>query len=289
MAKEHRDQYDQQLEGEIPEFQEHEHERHGQLDISATVTAVSIHGWKQVLGIIAVAVIVIGGWELGVRLFKVPEFVFPTPSAIARALVLSMPTVYEHFFITLGELAAGYAIGATIGLFLAAVLIQVPFIEKIITPYILLLVTTPTIALVPLLMLRMGFTVWPRIIAVALAVGPMVMINSVTGFRRTDLAKIALAKSYGATTFQIFRKIRFPLALPMINVGLLVGGIFGLITAVASDMIGGKMGLGNKIAYYSSLARMANFFAVILLVSVIGISIWIIMAAVGRRWASWEE
>ena len=174
-------------------------------------------------------------------------------------------------------------IGASIGLFMAAVLTQVPFIEKIITPYILLLVTTPTIALVPLLMLRMGFNIWPRIIAVALSVGPMVMINATTGFRRTDLAKIALAKSYGATTFQIFRKIRFPLALPMINVGLLVGGIFGLITAVASDMFGGKIGLGNRISYYSSLARMASFFAVILLVSLIGISIWIIMAAVGQE------
>ncbi len=289
MAKEHMDQYEKQLEEEIPAFEERAHERHGQLDLSATVSAVSIHGWQQVLGIVAVALIVIGGWELGVRLFKVPEFVFPTPSAIVSALVQSIPTIYDHFFITLGELVAGYIIGAGIGLFLAAVLTQVPFIEKIITPYILLLVTTPTIALVPLLMLRMGFTIWPRIIAVALAAGPMVMINSVTGFRRTDLAKIALAKSYGATTFQIFSKIRFPLALPMINVGLLVGGIFGLITAVASDMIGGKMGLGNRIAYYSSLARMANFFAVILLVSLIGISIWIIMAAVGRRWASWEE
>jgi NitT/TauT family transport system permease protein len=289
MAKEHVDQYEKQLQEAVPSFEEHAPERHGQLDISATLSAVSIHGWKQVVGIVAVALVVIGGWELGVRLFKVPEFVFPTPSAILRALVLSMPTLYPHFFITLGELAAGYVIGAGLGLFMAAVLTQAPFLEKIITPYILLLVTTPTIALVPLLMLRMGFTIWPRIIAVALAAGPMVMINSVTGFRRTDLAKIALAKSYGATTFQIFSKIRFPLALPMINVGLLVGGIFGLITAVASDMIGGKMGLGNRIAYYSSLARMANFFAVILLVSAIGISIWIIMAAVGKRWASWEE
>ena len=200
-----------------------------------------------------------------------------------------MPTIYPHFFITLGELLSGYVIGGILGLLLAALLTQVPYFEKIITPYILLLVTTPTIALVPLLMLRMGFNLWPRIIAVALAVGPMVMINSVTGFRRTDLAKIALAKSYGATTFQIFRKIRFPLALPMINVGLLVGGIFGLITAVGSDMVGGKMGLGNKISYYSSLARMASFFAVILLVSLIGISIWIIMAAVGKKWASWQE
>jgi NitT/TauT family transport system permease protein len=283
------DDYEKQLEEKVPEFGAHSPERHGELDISATVSVVSIHGWKQALGIVAVAVIVIGGWELAVRLLKVPEFVLPTPSAIVRALITSIPTIYDHFFITLGELLLGYVIGATIGLFLAAVLTQFPFIEKIITPYILLLVTTPTVALVPLLMLRMGFTIWPRIIAVALAAGPMVMINAVTGFRRTDLAKIALAKSYGATTFQIFRKIRFPLALPMINVGLLVGGIFGLITAVGADMIGGKMGLGNKLAYYTSLARTANFFAVILLVSAIGISIWIIMAAVGKKWASWQE
>jgi NitT/TauT family transport system permease protein len=250
---------------------------------------VQIRGWRQVVGILAVALVFIGGWELVIRLMHVPEFVFPTPSAIAVAIVTNMPTVYPHFFITLGELLSGYAIGASLGLLMAAVLTQAPFIEKIITPYILLLVTTPTIALVPLLMLRMGFNIWPRIIAVALSVGPMVMINATTGFRRTDLAKIALAKSYGATTFQIFRKIRFPLALPMINVGLLVGGIFGLITAVASDMFGGKMGLGNRISYYSSLARMASFFGVILLVSLIGISLWIVMAAVGKKWSSWQE
>ena len=284
------DKYDKELEEKVPEFVAHAGPAsRGALDISATVTAVQIRGWKQVVGILAVAVLVIGGWELIIRLMKVPEFVFPTPSAIAVAMVTNMPTVYPHFFITLGELLAGYAIGASIGLFMAAVLTQLPYIEKIITPYILLLVTTPTVALVPLLMLRMGFNVWPRIIAVALSVGPMVMINATTGFRRTDLAKIALAKSYGATTFQIFRKIRFPLALPMINVGLLVGGIFGLITAVASDMFGGKMGLGNRISYYSSLARMASFFAVILLVSLIGISIWIVMAAVGKKWSSWQE
>jgi NitT/TauT family transport system permease protein len=284
------DQYDKELEEKVPEFDGHgEPASHGALDISATVTAVQIRGWKQVLGILAVALVVIGGWELLIRAFRVPEFVFPTPSAIAVAIITNMPTVYPHFFITLGELASGYLIGASLGLLMAAVLTQAPFIEKIITPYILLLVTTPTIALVPLLMLRMGFNVWPRIIAVALSVGPMVMINATTGFRRTDLAKIALAKSYGATTFQIFRKIRFPLALPMINVGLLVGGIFGLITAVASDMFGGKMGLGNRISYYSSLARMASFFGVIMLVSLIGISIWIVMAAVGKKWSSWQE
>jgi hypothetical protein len=34
---------------------------------------------------------------------------------------------------------------------------------------------------------------------------------------------------------------------------------------------------------------MASFFGVILLVSLIGISIWIVMAAVGKKWSSWQE
>ncbi|MBM3708982.1 MAG: ABC transporter permease [Actinobacteria bacterium] len=281
--------YDEELEKEIPEFKDSHEGKKSEFDISATMSVVQIHGWKQIIGIISVAIIIIGCWEFFIRLFNVPGYVFPSPSAIVVALIRSIPTIYTHFFITLGELASGFAIGASIGFIMAAILTQIPFIEKIITPYIIVLVTTPTLALVPLLMLRLGFGIFPRIIAVALAVGPMVMINSVTGFRRTDLAKIALAKSYGAKTWQIFLKIRFPLALPMINVGLLVGGIFGLITAVGADMVGGKMGLGNKIAYYSSLARMANFFGVILLVSIIGISIWLAVTKIGQKYASWQE
>ncbi len=70
------------------------------------------------------------------------------------------------------ELFVGFAIGASIGFVLAAVITQFPFVEKIVTPYILLLVTTPMLALVPLLILRFGFGSEPRIIAVALASGP---------------------------------------------------------------------------------------------------------------------
>jgi len=284
--------YDEKLQQRVPDFDGKSDEERitSEFDISASVRAVQIHGWKQALGIIIVAVLIIGSWESLVRLFRVPEIVLPTPSQIVVSLVNIIPIIWHpHLTTTLIELALGYLVGASLGFFLAAVLTQVPFLEKIITPYILLLITTPTVALVPLLMLKMGVNIWPRVVAVVLAVGPMVMINSVTGFRRTDLAKIALARSYGASTLQIFLKIRFPLALPMIDVGLLVGGIFGLITAVASDMVGGSTGLGNRLAYYSSLGRMANFFAVVLIVAVIGISMWLAVTAIGKRWASWKE
>jgi NitT/TauT family transport system permease protein len=283
--------YEKELENKVPDFKtgEDASDKTGKLDMSGALSVGKIHGWKQILGILGVAIIVLGGWELIVRLTHTPEYVLPAPTQIVVALIKNMPVLYNHFFYTLGSLAAGYIIGSLIGLVMAAVLIQIPFLEKIITPYIILLITTPAIALVPLLMLKLGFGVTPRLIVIALAAGPMVMINAVTGFRRTDLAKIALAKSYGASNFQIFTKIRFPLALPMINVGLLVGGIFGLITAVGADMVGGKIGLGNRIAYYSSLGRMSTFFAVVLMVSVIGISLWLAIAKIGSKWASWQE
>ncbi len=258
-------------------------------NLSALSSGISIKSTAEVIAIIAVAVIIIGGAEFLLRFFKVPQFVMPTPSLIVAALFTEMPFLAEHIGHTLVSLFLGYAIGASIGLVLAAVITQFPFAEKIIAPYILLLVTTPMLALVPLLILNFGFGYTPRVIAVALASGPMVMINAATGFRRVDLAKIALARSFGASTFQIFTKIRIPMAMPMIIVGLMIGAIFGLLTAVGAEMVGGGFGLGNRLTTYSSMIRMPQFFAVILILALMGILIYVFFFLLGKKYASWES
>lgn len=242
----------------------------------------------EVAAIIVTAIIVIGGMELSLRLFDVPLYILPPPSAIVMALIGDFTLILPHLGHTLAVLLSGYGIGAGIGLILAAVITQFPFVEKIIAPYILILVTTPMLALVPLLILRFGFGYEPRIIAVALASGPMVMINSATGFRRVDSNKIALARSYGASTLQIFWKIRAPMALPMILVGLMIGAVFGLLTAVGAEMVGGGFGLGNRLTTYSSMIQMPQFFGVVLILSFLGILIYILFFLIGKKWASWE-
>jgi NitT/TauT family transport system permease protein len=247
-----------------------------------------IRSAREVIAIIAIAVVIIGGAELSLRAFNVPQYIMPTPSLIVQALFTEFPAILPQLGNTLVELVSGFAIGASIGLVLAAVITQFPFVEKIIAPYILLLVTTPMLALVPLLILRFGFGYTPRIIAVALAAGPMVMINAATGFRRVDRGKIALARSYGATTLQIFWKIRAPMALPMILVGLMIGAIFGLLTAVGAEMVGGGFGLGNRLTTYSSMIQMPQFFAVVLVLSLLGILIYVLFFLIGKKWASWE-
>ena len=270
----------------IPKFSEH-------TDGSTGLSRVSLSGgigggWAEAAVIALVAIIVIGGLEFLLRWNEVPEYILPTPSAVARAFVKEFWLILPHWGHTLVVLLSGFAVGAGIGLFLAAVITQFPFVEKVVTPYILILVTTPMLALVPLLILRLGFGYEPRIIAVALASGPMVMINAATGFRRTDSAKIALARSYGASTLQIFWKVRAPMALPMILVGLMIGAIFGMLTAVGAEMVGGGFGLGNRLTTYSSMINMPEFFAVIVILSGMGIAIYVTFFMIGKKWASWE-
>ncbi|MEZ5931943.1 MAG: ABC transporter permease [Alphaproteobacteria bacterium] len=257
-------------------------------NLSAFTSGPGASSRFEILLILAVAVLIIGSIEAALRLFEVPHYILPPPSAIATALVTEFPLIAPHLGYTLVELFSGFAIGAAVGLIMAAVITQFPLAEKVVAPYILILVTTPMLALVPLLILRFGFGYTPRIIAVALAAGPMVMINAATGFRRVDAAKIALARAYGASTLQIFWKIRAPMALPMILVGLMIGAIFGLLTAVGAEMVGGGFGLGNRLTSYGSMIQMPQFFAVVLILSILGILIYVFFYLVGKKWASWE-
>jgi NitT/TauT family transport system permease protein len=281
---------DSQLHDQIPTFEKSSGDSSVELtNLSALTSALGgIRTWAEIAAIILFAVFVVGGTELLLRLLEVPQYIMPPPSMIIGALISDFPLLAPHIGVTLTELLIGFAIGASIGFVLAAVITQFPFVEKIVAPYILMLVTTPMLALVPLLILRFGFGLEPRIIAVALASGPMVMINAATGFRRVDLAKIALARSFGASTLQIFLKIRIPMAMPMVIVGLMIGSIFGLLTAVGAEMVGGSSGLGNRLAYYSSLIQMPQFFACILVLATIGISIYVLFFWIGKKWASWE-
>ena len=285
-------QVPQELRDDIPSFEKQAaHEEHGPINWSALTSIQGARSFAEVgtlVGLFAAIFFLVQGilvWT------NTPSYVFPKPIDVVKTFAQDFTSTEIHALrVTTIEFLSGLAIGSTIGLVLAALLTLKPFAEKIIAPYVLIMVTTPMLALVPFLRLKMGFGLWPLIIAVALASGPMVMINSATGFRRTDLAKIALARSYGASTFQIFAKIRFPLALPMIIVGYMVGSIFGLLTAVGGEMVAASEqgGLGRDLVYYSSLARMSEFGATILIIAILGVLIYVIFYFIGKRWASWE-
>ncbi len=171
-----------------------------------------------------------------------------------------------------------------VGLILAAVITQFPFAEKIITPYILLLVTTPMLALVPLLILRFGFGYEPRIIAVALASGPdgddQRRHRLPPRRSRQDRAGPLLWRLDPADLLEGARAdgaaddLRRP------------DGRLDLRPArprSAPKMVGGGFGLGNRLTSYSSMIQMPQFFAVVLILSILGILIYVLFFLLGKK------
>src|SRR5262245_55441662 len=135
---------DRELQDTIPTFNRPAHAGEGKVDItnlSALTAALGgIRTWAEIGAIILFAVFVVGGTELLLRVFQVPQYIMPTPSQIVGALIRDFHLIAPHIGVTLIELLVGFAIGAVIGFVLAAVITQFPFVEKIVAPYILLLV-----------------------------------------------------------------------------------------------------------------------------------------------------
>jgi NitT/TauT family transport system permease protein len=58
---------------------------------------------------------------------------------------------------------------------------------------------------------------------------------------------------------------------------------------VGAEMVGSSEGLGNRLVYYSSRVQMDNFFAIIVILAVIGIADYVVFFWIGKKWASWES
>ncbi|MFW6180308.1 MAG: ABC transporter permease [Spirochaetota bacterium] len=233
---------------------------------------------------------VVGSLEAFLVLTGVPTYIFPQPSLILQGFVEEFErTILPHLWITIKEVLIGYVIGATIGILLGALVDQSKLVEAVVTPYILILVTTPMVSLVPLLMLKFGFGIVTKIIAVSLASGPVIMMNTVGGLRRTSQVRLELMKTLHASTWQTFVKVKFPSALPSISTGLIVGAIFSVITAVGAEFVGGATGLGNRILYFSQLIQTPKIYACIFTLSIMGISLYLIIYGITTKLTSWRE
>lgn len=242
---------------------------------------------KDVMLFVAFTVIVIAIVELVIRGLKVPVWIIPAPSKVAVETITNFHHILPHLGVTLMEIVFGYILGAIVGVSLAALFYRYEILDKLLTPYILLMVATPMVSLVPLLMLWLGFSPLTKIIAVVLGSFPVILINSALGFKSTDPKRIALGKSLCATEGQIFRMIIFPSALPAIFTGLIIGGIFAIITAIGAEFAGGGAGLGNRILYYSSLMQTPLVFGIIIILAVMGVSIYLFISWLAQRYTRW--
>jgi NitT/TauT family transport system permease protein len=239
-------------------------------------------------------VVLLGGWELGVRLFHVPKFLIPPVSDIAVALwrglaasPFAKDSLWYHSAITVTEILLGFFVGSAIGLAIGVVVSQMPRLEAILEPYVSALQSLPKVAVAPIIVVWLGFGIGSKVAIICLLTFFPVLVTSIAGFKAVDPDRIDLLRSLSATPWQIFRKAKFPSALPYIFAGLNMAAAFAVVGVIVGEFVGAQAGLGVLIQQMEAQMDTGGSFSVFIVLSVIGIVLTAILRRIQQRVLHW--
>lgn len=230
-------------------------------------------------------------WELTVRVFEVPAYLVPTPSAAAIKVWSDLVSglIVPHFWITLTEVVVGFAIAALGGIALGTVIGLMPVLNRAIYPLILAFQTIPKIALAPLFLIWFGFGPTSKIITVATIVFFPVLVNVVAGLSTVDARRLLLMRALGAGPLKTYWKVRFPSMLPYLFAGLEVAIVFSVTGAIVAEFIGASQGLGSLIIQRQSTSDVAGVFSILVYLTFMGLGLHAILRACGRHFTAWAQ
>jgi NitT/TauT family transport system permease protein len=236
-------------------------------------------------------VAVVGGWELVVRLSNVPAIIIPAPSAVFVSLVESLqsPRFLRNLWITLFETIAGFIFGAVPGLVLGGLIGQFRLLERTLYPYVVAFQTVPKVAVAPIIVIWFGYGVASKVVITATIVFFPVLANTIVGLRATPPDQLELLIAFTANRWQVFWKVKVYQALPYIFVGLDVAIVLSIIGAIVGEFVGSQAGLGYLIMQRNFSMDMAGTFAILIVLSVLGMLLHSAVQFVQRRVVFWME
>ena len=242
---------------------------------------------------IVLFVVFLAAWEAGVRVLGIRGFILPAPSAIWTALMDNWSTNYQIFpaaRVTLFEALGGLAIGTGLGLLVAFVVSRYPTSRDAILPVAVAVNAIPIIAFAPLANNWFGIQSPTSKMAVAASlVFFPIMINTLRGLTQVEPSAIELMRSYAAGDASVTRHVHIPNALPYFLTGLKIATTLSLIGAVVGEYFGGlTVALGRVVVGSASALRFDITWAAIVVVSVMGIVLYLAVLAIERMTIPWH-
>jgi NitT/TauT family transport system permease protein len=192
-------------------------------------------------------------WELAARTGIVSDFFFGSPSGIVDVALkeVRQERFWRDVGASLSEFATGYLLAIVFGVAIGIVLGWYRRLGYLFEPAMNFLYATPRVALLPLIVLALGLTIWSKVAVVFLGAFVTILLNTYHGVRRVDPALIAVAKTFGASDRRIFSSVVLPGSVPFVLAGLRLGVGRALIGVVVAELYAAGAGLGFMITVAS--------------------------------------
>jgi len=223
--------------------------------------------------------------------------ILPAPDQIAVDLwnstaglkVTSKRSLVYHASITASATLVGFAFGAILGVLLAAGIVHVRTLDRSLMPWIIASQTIPILAIAPMIIVVLGNVgvtglIPKAIISMYLCFFP-VAIGMVKGLRSPDPLQMDLMRTYNASQWQIFWKLRVPASMPFLFASLKVAIAISLVGAIVGELPSGALaGLGARMLSGSYYGQTVQIWSALLMAALLGMIMVYVIA--GIEWAA---
>jgi NitT/TauT family transport system permease protein len=226
------------------------------------------------------------GWQAFVVLLHVPEYLLPSPTAIAATVDRSL---VEQFAVTFAEALIGFVMASALAFVIATLFARFHTLEEGLFPIAIAVKTTPIVAIAPLLVIWLGTGWWSKIVAAILICFFPVLVNTVKGLKAADAEYRELFATMGATKAQEFRKLCIPFCLPYLFSALKISSSLAVVGAIVGEFVGATQGLGYLIIISSAHLETATLFSAIIAAAFAGIAMFYALGFAERRLIFWSS
>jgi NitT/TauT family transport system permease protein len=238
--------------------------------------------WQTALPIAGAGSLILA-WQFLLPLLGVPPYIVPTPTAIFGVFQKNGALLVDNLWPTAIESMAGFVIGNLAAIVLAVVFVHSRLLQAAYFPVVLFFNTIPVLALSPIIILIFGLGMTPKIVIAAVICFFPTLINMIRGLNAATANEFELFHVLSATKAEIFWRLRFRRALPMLFSSLRIASATAVIGAIVGEWIGSDKGLGALIIQATFNYQSDRLYAAIVLSSMLSILLFLVVVLIEKR------
>lgn len=245
----------------------------------------TLGGRPVLLGTISVGMLLVA-WEL-IGLAGVSQALPPFHEVMsAFGEVLTSDRFYEAVWATFKAILIGYPPAVVAGILLGTAMALFGPVRWLLDPWVNLGLSLPLVSMVPVIIFIFGLGTSSIVAVVVIYTLPILIVNTASGVQSVNRDLIDMGRSFNADRATTFRRILLPGAAPLVMAGVRIGAGRAIKGAVVAEQIVGLIGLGGLIQRLGGAFAVADLYAVIIFVGMVGVASVALLGRLEKRLAT---
>jgi NitT/TauT family transport system permease protein len=238
---------------------------------------------------IVVLILILLLWQVIVTVFKIPEFIFPSPLQIAKEFVEFKEPLLKAAWQTFWVTMLGFGVAIVVGVLLGFIVGSSPMAYAALYPLMVGFNAVPKAAIVPILVVWFGIGVGPGILTAFLISFFPITVNIATGLATLEPELEDVLRVLGAKRWDILTKIGLPRCMPYFYGSLKVAITLAFVGTVLAEMTAGDSGIGSLMQTAGSQQRLPLAFAGLVLISAMAMAMYEFFSTIEKHTTAWAH